>query len=265
MLPRIGRRQLHSSAMINAQVLVHRVNMRVSAATVSACADLLSDEERARAARFQQEADYRRFVVTRANLRRLLAHELALDAKAVKFEFGANEKPLLHSSLGATLFFNQTHCEDLALIAITTVPVGIDLEIRRPIEDLLDLAEQNFADEEIQCILRAENHHRNELFLRCWTRKEAFTKATGDGIASHLKQFVVCLDRDDTSLLRLSYRLPERNTDYRVIHLEPAPGYLGALVVATHSQIHPQDPSQDDLRAGGVTWRYAACVGEQRP
>lgn len=224
-----------------ARVLVHRIALHSQTGKLKN-RHLLSAEECARAERFRQASDHDAYVVTRITLRRILAHHLKVEARAVEFAYGPQDKPMLREGTRIGLHFNVTHTNGLALIAVAEAPVGIDLEFRRNIPDLAEIAASQFAPDEIAVLQAAARHERNELFLRCWTRKEAFAKATGDGIDSKLRRFVVSLTREEPALLQLHDRPGESPRDYAMAHLEPAPDYLGALVVA----------------APALRWRYAA-------
>lgn len=231
-----------------ARALVHRVALH-SRSDALQHRHLLSADERARAGRFERTSDHDAYVITRTTLRRVLAHHLNTRADAIEIVHGPHDKPLLRAGEGNELYFNVSHSDGLALIAVADLPVGIDLEPRRAVADLTALAAQNFSAEEIGMLRAASTHERNELFLRCWTRKEAFTKATGDGISSHLDRFAVSLDLEEPALLHLRHRASERPGDYSFAHLDPAPGYVGALVAV----------------APGLRWRYALADDEALP
>ncbi len=231
-----------------ARALVHRVALH-SRSDALQHRHLLSADERARAARFERTSDHDAYVITRTTLRRILAHHLKTRADAIELAYGPQHKPRLREGGTDDLHFNVSHSDGLALIAVADLPVGIDLEPRRPVADLTALAEQKFSAEEIAMLRAASAHERNELFLRCWTRKEAFTKATGDGISLHLDRFAVSLELEKPALLHLRHRAGERPGDYSFAHLDPAPGYVGALVAA----------------APGLRWRYALADDEALP
>lgn len=228
-----------------ARVLIHRVALHPRAEALQH-QHLLSADERARAGRFDRTSDHDGYVITRITLRRVLAHHLNIRANAIAFSYGPQDKPRLLEASRDGVHFNVSHADGLALIAVADRPVGIDLEPRRSVADLALLAEQKFAAQEIAMLRAASTQDQNELFLRCWTRKEAFTKATGDGLSSRLDRFVVSLDLDAPGLLELRNRAGESPRDYSFAHLDPAPGYLGALVAV----------------APGLHWRYALAEDE---
>lgn len=154
---------------------------------------LLSADERARAQRFRLARDQRRFIASRGALRSILASYLDCDPSGIQFCYGKHGKPLLSPVRGgANLHFNLSHSADLALIAVRqSGEVGVDIELVR--EDFACglIAKRFFCDTEVawlECVMPAERH---KSFFRIWTRKEAFLKATGEGVWHDLRRFDV--------------------------------------------------------------------------
>lgn len=153
-------------------------------------AALLSDEERAHAARFRFEHLRRDYTVGRGVLRLLLGRYLALEPAAVRLRTGANGKPATDG-----ISFNLSHCGATALLAFTSgCELGVDVEAIRPLPDLLDLARRFFCAEETDELLAVPAASRARAFFSIWTRKEAYVKATGHGLHTPLDRFRVSLD-----------------------------------------------------------------------
>ena len=176
-------------------------------------ARLLEPEEHARAARFRFPHLRRRFVVGRALLRLLLADLLDTDAAALRFRYGPWGKPEL---VGEALRFNVSHSEDLAVFAVTErAPLGVDVEIERPIPEADALARMYFSAVEQRALAAAADDAKVRIFFTCWTRKEAYVKGLGEGLHRSLQQ------RPDKA--------------WRILDLEIARGAVAALAVCLPS------------------------------
>jgi len=158
---------------------------------VADAASLLSDDERARAARFHFERDRRRYIAGRAQLRLLLARYAGGRAEALDFDYGAFDKPFL---AGAELHFNVSHSAETLLIAVTRAgEVGVDVEVLGRDLAREQIAERFFSPREVAVLRALPFETQGTAFLTCWTRKEAFIKARGDGLSLALDSFDVTL------------------------------------------------------------------------
>lgn len=211
---------------------------------VAALARLLSPDEAERAARFRFERHRRRYAVGRGALRTLLGRYLGVPPREVAFGYGAKGKPFLAappsapapSALAGTapgpLHFNLSNSEELALIAFCgEAEVGTDVERLRPMPDGLDIAERFFSAAERQALAAQPPEERDRAFFRCWTRKEAYLKAVGDGITAPLDAFDVTLAAGEPPCMRSIDGDPARAAAWALVHVEPAAGYLGALAL----------------------------------
>lgn len=190
---------------------------------------LLTDDERQRAQRFRFDRDRRRFVVGRGQLRLLLARYLRCPAPAIRFSYSAHGKPAVVEP-ATSLAFNLAHSHELALYAFAWERrIGVDVEHVR--SDLADeqIAQRFFAPGEIAALRNLPPHERVAAFFRCWTRKEAFVKARGEGLSLPLDQFEVSLEPDQAALVRTA--VPEEAAHWRLLPLFPDPAYTAALAV----------------------------------
>ena len=163
------------------EVHICRASLLAGERVLTASWEILTEDERARAERFYFERDKHRFVVARAGLRTLLAEYPDLPARAVPLEYGPAGKPCLPSSFG--LEFNLSHSQDAALFAVARHAVGVDLEAIRPVQYALSVAERFFTPAEIAGLRLQPPERLSEAFLRFWTRKEAYLKASGHGLS----------------------------------------------------------------------------------
>lgn len=157
---------------------------------------LLAEDERARAARFRFEHLRRSFMLTRGVLRCLLGRYLQCRPDSIGFNYGSKGKPSVDSAAG--LMFNTTHSGGLAAFAFTLgCEIGLDLEHVRPIKDAQSIANHFFCPEEAAEIMSLSPSERDAGFFRCWTRKEAYIKAIGDGLSAPLDDFRVTLQLNE--------------------------------------------------------------------
>lgn len=177
-------------------------------------AAILSEEERAKAKRFVNKKDTERFIVSRHALRSILAKFLLRDPAAISFHQSGNKKPATEG-----IEFNSTHSQNIILVAVSPLAVGIDIEFIDPGFDFSILKADCFSPEEQQQI----NSHQR--FYALWTRKEAILKATGEGLLDDLKA-VACLD---STIVRKN--LPFHITTYPIEQQ-----YIFSLATVAHGQ-----------------------------
>jgi 4'-phosphopantetheinyl transferase len=176
----------------------------------------LSPDERARSGRFRFERDRQRFIVAHGVLRDLLGRYLQTQPGRISYVYNAFGKPDLSPEFGSELRFNLSHSDDLALIAIgARADLGIDVEHIRPQPDYADIARHLFPAAEADQLNRLPRHLHAEAFLSCWTKKEAYLKACGRGLAT----------------LPDSFSVPVPVTRWSFYTLQPTPGYIGALAI----------------------------------
>ena len=228
------------------EVHLWRVDLQPSDSTCGQLARLLSTDEQQRADRFCFQRDRQRWVVARAALRQILAKYLALPATELQFEYSGHGKPSLHPKLLCGVNFNLAHSGDLAVVAVTKAPsIGIDLEVIRPLEDRQAIARRYFSLAEQQAFFSLLPEGQSAAFFRCWTRKEAYLKACGQGLSRALDSFDVSLDAPSLGAIELVTEAPARllrdaldvaaPDHWHLEHLEPLPGYVGACAVAQRS------------------------------
>lgn len=174
----------------------------------------LSEDERNRSARFRFERDQQRFIAAHGVLREILGSYLGTQPNQLRFVHNAFGKPALAPAFGSRLAFNLSHSDDLALIAIGGADIGVDLEHIRAQPDSAAIAERFFTAAEVDYMNRLPSHLQAQAFFSCWTRKEAFVKARGEGFTT---------DPGPTPV--------DLHGAWSLYTLHPAPGYIGALAV----------------------------------
>ena len=209
-------------------VHVWRANLDIAASARDNLSAHLSLEEKTRAARFVSPTDRNRFTLARAILRELLGGYLQLPPAHILIETAPRGKPVLR--MGAAVpdvRFNLSHSHGLALYAFALHrEVGIDVEMIRPEFATEDSVERYFSAREREGLRAISGELRTEAFFVCWTRKEAYIKARGEGLYIPLDTFDVTLTPNQAAVLSST---DSDRWELRSIH--PAPGFAGALVV----------------------------------
>jgi 4'-phosphopantetheinyl transferase len=181
------------------EIHVWRVPLNQSSTRIPELRAILSEEERARADRFHFEKDRHQFIESRATLRLLLSQYLNVPPAGMTYSLTAHGKPHLSDS---DLRFNLSRRDGLALIAFAQGrEIGIDVELVRQDLDLFEIAEVSFSESELTAWKGLPQAEQAAGFYNCWTRKEAFIKAIGEGFSFPLKQFDVSLTPGDPAQL----------------------------------------------------------------
>jgi 4'-phosphopantetheinyl transferase len=211
-----------SSPLGDDEVQLWRAPLIVPAETRSRLARHLSVDEQVRADRFRFDRDRDRFIAAHGWLREILAVRLNLDARAVRFVAEATGKPALD---GGGVAFNLSHAGDLALIAMSQRPVGVDLEPVRDGMGLQEVADRYFSAGERETLAALVGPARDRLFFALWTLREAYVKATGEGVAGLERIAIDLVDGEPTRIRALD------ESRWSVYRLDIRAGYVGALVV----------------------------------
>jgi 4'-phosphopantetheinyl transferase len=218
------------------EVHVWRAALDLPESQVRSLRQTLTTDECQRAERYIFEKDRTHFVVARGLLRVLLGRYLHRDPQYLRFTYGPHGKPALAADMGeVTLRFNVSHSHGLALYAMTRGrELGVDVERIRPEVVQEQVAERFFSPREVTIPRALPVPLQATAFFACWTRKEAYMKATGEGLALPLEQFDVSLaPGEPATLLRTAWD-PQEAPRWAMQDLAPAPGYRAAVAVAGH-------------------------------
>jgi 4'-phosphopantetheinyl transferase len=193
----------------------------------------LSDPERERASRLTHARDRRRFIVARAWLRGLLSERLGIRPDVVELVYGLHGKPALSSRFAhAALCFNVSHAEDIAVYAFShRREIGVDVEAVRELHDADAVAQRFFSRREVEEYAALGSPDRPLGFFNCWTRKEAFVKAIGDGLQYPLDRFDVSLAPGRRAEILRVRETPGSRCGWHLDAFSPAPGFVAAVVV----------------------------------
>jgi 4'-phosphopantetheinyl transferase len=199
----------------------------------------LSAGERDRYRALRSERDRARATASRGLVRRVLAEYTGIPAADLGITYGPAGKPELHvpeaerSEQSRALRFNVAHSSDMLLIAVGRVPIlGVDVERIRSVARWEKVARRAFSSEERSRIESLPAELRNAAFLTCWTRKEACVKAIGEGVWSAFGRFEVSVEPGLPAGVLSVDGDPVAAAEWSLYHLEPAPGFVGALAVS---------------------------------
>jgi len=206
-------------------VEVHLVTLAAEPERFALLESLLSPDERARAARLVFAEHRHHFTVCRGTLREILGRSTGVEPRALAFVQNEYGKPALPEG---RLRFNVSHSAGLALIAVSAHrELGVDIERmnRRVAEERI--AERFFSPNEAAKLRALPVEEQTHAFFRCWTRKEAYIKARGMGLALPLHSFDVTLGPDEPAAILRG------GEGWEIESLDPAEGFAGALVAST--------------------------------
>ena len=221
------------STLVDNAIEVATARLDLAPEPIAELARLLSDAERQRAGRFAFDRDRRRFTVARAQLRQLLAARLGVQPQSVELTYSAYGKPALAQRFAdSKLCFNVSHSEDVAVYAFSWGrEIGIDVEAVRVIGDADDIAARFFSRVENEAYRALDARDKPLGFFNCWTRKEAFIKAIGDGLFHPLDRFDVSLAPGEPAMILRVESTSGDDCGWRMESFSPAPGFVGAVVI----------------------------------
>lgn len=205
-------------------VWVWQANLELPQSSIDELAAILSTDETSRANRFHRDSDRAAFIAARGILRTLLGGYLQSHPEQIQFSYSDRGKPFLADR---SLQFNVSHSGGFALYVIAdNRSVGIDIESIRAIE-VEQLAQRFFSDREYQQLCKLSEEQQSEAFFTYWTAKEAYLKATGEGLVG-LQQVEILWEEDSLSVQQLT---TEDSPKFSLQRLHPPTGYAAALAV----------------------------------
>jgi 4'-phosphopantetheinyl transferase len=216
------------------QVHVWRAHLDVGHSRTRELEQFLSQDELVRANRFYFERDRNWFVVARGLLRSILGRYLDICPASVRFIYGPYGKPSLADEFAAQdIRFNMSHSGVIALYAIACGrEVGVDVERLRPDFPSREVAERFFSPREVAMLFSLSSNTQPEAFFNCWTRKEAYIKARGEGLSLPLSDFDVSLVPGEPARLLYTSAGPDETSRWTLQELNLSePDFVAALAV----------------------------------
>jgi 4'-phosphopantetheinyl transferase len=193
--------------------------------------NLLSADELERMNRFHFEADQQNFFFYRTMLRILLASYLGTPPAELRFAYSAHGKPSLADSAGK-IEFNLSHSESQLLIAICRGrKIGVDIEKTDLDLQVMEVAQRFFSPAELRALESEPPQSRHQLFYSCWTQKEAWLKARGDGLSFSLSAFDVCGRREPGEVTLVTRPSSSEALKWGIFRITAPQGFSAAVAV----------------------------------
>jgi 4'-phosphopantetheinyl transferase len=202
--------------------------------TIGRLRQILNVDERRRADRFAFAHDRTRFAVSRGLLRVILGEYLDRPPESIGFVSNPHGKPSLdqQSNFDPPIRFNLAHSGPWVVYALTVGrEIGVDIERIRPEFGGFAIAERFFAPGEIATLRALTEESRSLAFFHGWTRKEAYIKAKGKGLALPLDEFEVSIDPSVPAALLATEPDPLEAARWSLVEIPVEPGFVGALCV----------------------------------
>ncbi|MCP5364678.1 MAG: 4'-phosphopantetheinyl transferase superfamily protein [Hyphomicrobiales bacterium] len=216
--------------------------MDLSLPDVQRLAGTLSHDERKRAAQFRFELHRYRFVVRRGILRTLLGRYLDISPNHVPLKVNPEGKLVLTpQGFGCeSIEFNLAHSQGVAVFAfVCNQRIGIDIERVYPVPEAKAISQGYFAREEREALDRLTGDQYWRAFYSCWTRKEAYLKAEGQGLLQGLDRGIVFGGPAHRHLPLSRQRRTAVETQWTLLDFIPAPGYQATLAMSeTPKAVH---------------------------
>ena len=218
------------------EVHVWRAGLDMNTSKLHGLFQILSQEERERSARFRFQKDRDCFIAAHGLLRVILGRYLSVEPEQLRFCTNDFGKPsLCPSSEFELIRFNMSHSEKFCLYAFSGGrEVGIDLEFIRPLGNINEIAKQFFSSQEVETLPSLSRDRQTNAFYNCWTRKEAYIKARGEGLSIPLDQFDVSLSPGQPATLVNSREDPQEVSRWTLMGFTPCPDFAAALAVEGH-------------------------------
>jgi 4'-phosphopantetheinyl transferase len=215
------------------EVHVWRTFLDQPASSRQQLAQSLTADEQLRAGRFRSKRDRHHFIVGRGVLRAILGRYVGLEPSQIRFQYSPHGKPALLETLdGDRVCFNLAHSHGLAVFAFTRErEIGVDVEHIRPVPEAGQIAGRFFSSRESAQLRALPPEQQQTAFFNCWTRKEAYLKALGHGLARPLNEFDVSLVPGEPARLLHFAGHPEEASRWFIQDLKPAGGYIAALAL----------------------------------
>ncbi len=210
---------------------IWHISLIQSQDTIETLASHLDENEWAKADKFRFETERLNYVISHGARREILAKYLECLPNVIKFKENYYGKPFLRENK-KRIYFNLSHSHEIALLAVAKKRrIGVDIEAIRKNFDEINIAEQFFSTSEIETLQSLPRNLRTKAFFDCWTRKEAFIKAVGQGLSYPLKEFSVAFSPFERARLISLENTFLKTENWQIIELNIADDYASAAAI----------------------------------
>ena len=212
------------------QVHVWQANVNVSSGYPQDISKVLSPDEISRANKFKFPGDLEHFMLRRYQLRLILSKYWGCQPHELMFGYNLFKKPFINLPEPEGVKFNMSFSGNLVLVGLSkNHEIGIDIEKVRPMQDLENIARENFSIPEVKSLNRRKD--KINTFFRIWTRKEAFIKAKGYGMYYPLKSFCVNMNPSGRSEHLIIFNHPKESGLWRTTEIKTSDGYIASMAI----------------------------------
>lgn len=193
--------------------------------------EILAPDEVARAARFRFDGNRNEYILTRGFLRHILSSYAGSAPHLLRFCYNSYGKPTLAAPwCGNRLEFSVSHSRGVAVCAVMRDgQVGVDLEYLHQDVEFDQIAEQFFSPREMSLFRRLPSNKKRVAFFSCWTRKEAYIKARGEGMFLDLRSFDVAFAQDQPASVFIGTDNPSETRRWSLADLSAPVGYTASV------------------------------------
>lgn len=211
----------------DSEIHIYRIKISDNVSSAEDFKSILSDDELLKAGRYKFENLRMNYIISRSMLRIILSGYLQISPSEIHFNYTNKGKPFLSET---NLKFNLSHSNDYTVYAFNRKEeIGVDLEFLREVPDAGRISKNYFSAEEIKELNEVDKENLYRAFLNCWTRKEAFIKAKGDGLSFPLENFSVSLKPETTP--ELLWVKNEDKNNWSLYDLNIDDDYVSCLAV----------------------------------
>jgi len=223
----VWRRGVAPATLGSHSVDIWVTNLDHHLGNIESLRSVLSDRENQRVERLQVQTVADRYVISRGLLRNLLSHYTGLSTSDLVFEFGPLGKPSLAPLKNGDMFsFNNTDCREYAIYAFSRGrELGVDLECLPREVRAERISRRRFTKAEADTICALPEPIRTEVFLGCWTRKEAWGKALGVGIRYDMDSIDLGSSPQNPEL-----RIQHEDRDWRLLQVRPDENSIACVI-----------------------------------
>jgi 4'-phosphopantetheinyl transferase len=202
----------------------------LDAAAAAPTVGSLPEPLRTRASRMTRTRDGLRLLAVHDVLRAILSRELGRAPSDLVVAPDPLGKPRLADG---AIRFSLSRSGRWGLVGLARdVEIGVDIEELRPVPAAEAIAREQFTARERETWAAVDAAERDRVFVRCWTRKEAVTKALGTGLRLRLEAIDAGAE-DDLRAVRVALGVAHAEAIVASVALPPEWSVVAAVAIAT--------------------------------